>query len=375
MHWLLTPDSFKGCLSAEMVAQAMAAGIGRADPAAACELLPMADGGEGTLSVLHRALGGEWRSFEVNNAGGRPCRAACLFLDDGSALIEVARVIGLEAAGAAPVAARSSYGVGQLMRACLDAGAQRLMVALGGSSTNDGGAGCLAALGLRLLDADGEALSGTPDDLARLQRLETDGLDPRLAEVPLEVWSDVDNPLLGARGASRVFAPQKGARADELPALEAALQRFAAFADRAWGQAASTLPGSGAAGGLGYALKLIGGVLQSGAGAVAHHVRLADAIARADWVVTGEGRSDVQTLAGKVPSEVARQAHLAGVPVTLLSGALDEETRLAALFDGCFSVCPGPMPLSAALADAAELIANASEQLARALCAARRRPL
>ncbi|EEG07714.1 Glycerate kinase [Pseudogulbenkiania ferrooxidans 2002] len=376
MRWLIAPDSFKGSLAAREVAEAMARGIRRAEPSADCRLCPMADGGEGTLDALHATLGGEWHRASVHDAEGRPCEAEWLLLPHGVAVVEVARVVGLPDVGPASVHERDTRGVGELIRACLDAGARHIAVGLGGSSTNDGGAGCLVGLGVRLLDREGQTLAPLPDQLGRVAALDLSGLDARLEVTKLELWSDVDNPLLGPRGATAVFGPQKGVAPDAVARLDAAIARFAAAADHAFGQPCAELPGSGAAGGLGYALHLLGGRCHSGATALAELSGLSDAIAQVDWVLTGEGCSDGQTLAGKAPARVAELARAAGVPVSLLSGAVlpDAEGQLAAHFDGCFSLCSRPMTLEAAIQQAAPLLEQAAEQLARLVLAGRRGP-
>jgi glycerate kinase len=374
MRWLIAPDSFKGSLAARQVAEAMARGIRRAAPAAECRLYPMADGGEGTLDALYAALGGEWRRANVPDAEGRPRDVEWLLLPNGVAVVEVARVVGLPDVGTSSVYERDTRGVGELIRACLDAGARHVAVGLGGSSTNDGGAGCLAALGVRLLDSQGQPLAPRPDQLGRVAVVDPSGLDARLEVTKLELWSDVTNPLLGEQGATAVFGPQKGVTADAVEPLDAAIAHFAAAADHAFGQSCAERPGSGAAGGLGYALHLLGGRCHSGAGALAELAGLADAVAWADWVLTGEGCSDGQTLAGKAPARVAELARAAGVPVSLLSGAVlpDAEGRLAAHFDGCFSLCNRPLTLDTAMRDAGALLEQAAEQLVRAVLAGRR---
>ncbi|MBI3144934.1 MAG: glycerate kinase [Pseudogulbenkiania sp.] len=374
MRWLIAPDSFKGSLAARQVAEAMARGIRRADPGAECRLCPMADGGEGTLDALHAALGGEWHTASVHDAEGSPLDVEWLLLPNGVAVIEAARVVGLPAVGSSDVHERDTRGVGELIRACLDAGVRHIAVGLGGSSTNDGGAGCLVGLGGRLLDGQGQLVDPRPDQLGRVAAVDLAGLDARLEVTKLELWSDVDNPLLGPHGATAVFGPQKGVAANAVAPLDAALSHFAAAADHAFGQPCTDLPGSGAAGGLGYALHLLGGRCHSGAAALAEHAGLAEAIAWADWVLTGEGCSDGQTLAGKAPARVAELARAAGVPVSLLSGAVlpDAEGRLAAHFDGCFSLCNRPLTLDAAMQDAGPLLEQAAEQLARLLQAGRR---
>lgn len=362
MRWVIAPDSFKGALSAEAAAAAMAAGVRRADPGAELCLRPMADGGEGTLSAVHAALGGRWREHRVHGAGGEPLDAACLVLPDGSVLLEVARVVGL-GMGKAPPMARSSFGVGELISAAVADGARRVIVALGGSSTSDGGAGVLLALGARFFDAEGRALSAAPHDLLSLARVELGALQ-RLP-VPLELWSDVDNPLTGEHGACAVFGAQKGLTAAERGVLDTALSRLAALCG---GDAAA--PGAGAAGGIGWALQRLGGVRAGGAAAVASAIGLEAAIAGAGHVLTGEGASDAQTLRGKAPYCVARLARAAGVPVTLLSGRIELSAELAAAFDGCFSACHGPVSLRDAIGQASEALEFAAWQIARLRVAA-----
>ncbi|NDV12915.1 glycerate kinase [Crenobacter caeni] len=357
MRWVIAPDSFKGALSAEAAAAAMAAGVRRADPDAELCVRPMADGGEGTLAAVHAAVGGHWRTHRVHGAGGEPLDAAYLALPDGGALIEVARVVGLGMSEAPPMA-RTSFGVGELILRAVADGACRVAVALGGSSTSDGGAGVLAALGARFVDAEGRLLSAAPHDLLRLARVELAAL-ARLP-VPLALWSDVDNPLLGEHGACAVFGAQKGLTAAERGALDVALGRLSLLAG---GDVQA--PGAGAAGGIGWALGLLGARRAGGASAVASAIGLAAAIAGAGHVLTGEGASDAQTLRGKAPFCVARYARTAGVPVTLLSGRVEMSAELAAAFDGCFSACHGPVSLEDAIGQAAETLEFAAEQVAR----------
>ena len=373
MRWLLAPDSYKGSLEAAAVAEAMLRGIERADPQAECLLRPMADGGEGTQDALYAAVGGQWLQFPVCNATGDTIMAPCLLLPDGTAVLEVARIIGLPEAGDSPVAQRSSRGVGQMLAALLQSGQRRIAVALGGSSTNDGGAACLAALGLQLLNARGQRLDGALQDLSQLFTLDADGLLQAFADVELEIWSDVDNPLSGPRGATAVFGPQKGVAAADIVRIDGEITHFAQLLDARLQQDTRHLPGSGAAGGLGYAMLLLGGHMQSGAQAVARHLGLAVALQSVDWVFTGEGRSDSQTLAGKAPACVAALAGAAAVPVSLLSGAViaDEEGALAARFAGCFSLCNRPMSLESAMQEAPQRLAQLAEQVARTILAAR----
>jgi glycerate kinase len=367
---VLAPDSFKGALSALEVAEALAVGLRRVWPEAGLRLMPMADGGEGTLDAVLAATGGERRVAEVAGTDGRPVEAGWgLLRREGGAVavLEAAQVVGLTLGTEAPVEHRGTLGLGELMRHCLDQGIRRFMIGVGGSSTNDGGCGVLAALGARLLDASGNALAATPAGLDRLDRVDFSGLDGRIGETGITLMSDVQNPLCGPLGATAVFGPQKGVGPARIAALDARLRHFADLCDAWRGDAVSLRPGTGAAGGLGYVFQLLGGRNRSGAEVVCELSGLDDALAGAGWVITGEGRSDAQTLLGKVPWVVAGHARQAGVAVTLVSGAVEEADlpRLSVRFDGCFSIAPGPMPLAQAMAQTARLLADRAEQLAR----------
>ncbi|HTI18056.1 MAG TPA: glycerate kinase [Trinickia sp.] len=365
---VIAPDSFKGSLSAQAVAEAIAAGITRARPDAVIRLCPMADGGEGTLDAM-LARGGERRTVRVRGASGAPRDAAVGLLPDGSAIVESAEIVGItdEVAMRVPVEMRSTRGMGEAIRMLLDDGVRRFFVALGGSSTNDGGAGLLVGLGLKLLDNEGRELEPTPAQLAQLARVDASGLDARLAQASFLGMSDVNNPLTGERGATAVFGPQKGVAAEQVTTIDAVLQRFAAQLEAALGRSASDLPGSGSAGGLGFALRMLGGEFEPGAEVVARHLALDAALDGANWLITGEGRSDVQTLYGKAPFIACSHARDAGVPATLLSGAIDPAAleRLSEHFCGCFSPAPGPITLDVAIRDAAKLLECEAAQLTR----------
>ena len=365
---VIAPDSFKGSLSAQEVAQAIGAGVLRALPEAQLRLCPMADGGEGTLDAM-LAQGGERRRLRVRGAAQAERDAVVGLLPDGSAVVETAEIVGITDAVAmqTSVEARSTRGLGEAIRVLLDAGARRFFVALGGSSTNDGGAGLLVGLGMKLFDADGRELEPAPAQLTALSRVDVSGLDARLAEASFVAMSDVDNPLTGEHGATAVFGPQKGVTADRIGALDTVLAHFAELAEAALGRPGRALPGAGAAGGLGFALHLLGARFEPGAEVVAAQVGLDAALEHADWLITGEGRSDLQTLHGKAPFIACRHAHAAGVPATLLSGGIDPGAlaRLGEHFNGCFSPAPGPITLDAAIRDAARLLANEAEQLTR----------
>jgi glycerate 2-kinase len=373
---VIAPDSFKGSVSAPDAAAAIARGIARVWPNADIRTRPMADGGEGTLDAIV-SRGGERRTCAVTGAAAAHVDAAYGWLRDGAtAVIEAAQVVGLTdpSGTAVDVEQRSTKGVGELIRVALDAGARRLMIGVGGSSTNDGGAGMLAALGMALVDAAGRVIAPTPEGLASLFAVDAGALDPRLGQTSITIMSDVNNPLCGERGATAIFGPQKGVRRERIQELDARIARFAALTERAVGRQASTLQGAGAAGGLGFALQLIGGEMGSGAHVVADLIGLDTALAGADWLITGEGRSDLQTLLGKTPWVVAQRAAAKKVPATLLSGALDDGAlpELSQYFAGCFALPSGPTALADCVARAATLLADRAEQIARLFDAARR---
>ncbi|HEV8258370.1 MAG TPA: glycerate kinase [Casimicrobiaceae bacterium] len=374
---VIAPDSFKGSIPADAAAAAIATGLRRVWPDADLRLRPMADGGEGTLdAVLSR--GGTRRTARVTGASGAPLDAGFGLIDnDATAVIEIAQVVGLTdaAVAAVPVERLSTRGLGELMRLLLDAGVRNYLVGLGGSSTNDGGAGLLAALGLKLADAKGRDVDPTPAGLAALAEVDASVLDSRLAHAHITIMSDVDNPLCGERGATAIFGAQKGVRAESAAELDARLARFAALTERAVGRSARDRPGAGAAGGLGFALQLLGGRVRSGAEVIADLLGLDAALEGANWLITGEGRSDRQTLLGKAPFIAARRAAAKGVPATLVSGAVDRDAlpELGRVFAGCHSLTFGPATLEECLTNAAQLLADRAEQLALLFAAARGR--
>jgi len=373
---VLAPDSFKGSLSAAAAAAALAEGLRRVWPDADLRLCPMADGGEGTLdAVLSR--GGRRSTDRVSDVSGKPLTVAYGSIGEpATAVLEVAQVVGLTdpAVATIDVEHRTTLGVGELMRHRLDAGVRRFMIGLGGSSTNDGGAGLLAALGLSLTDARGQAIAPTPAGLAALAAVDASGLDPRLADAEIIVMSDVNNPLTGDRGATAIFGPQKGASRERIAEIDRRIANFASLAERALNRRAQDEPGAGAAGGLGFALQLIGGKMRSGAEVVADLVGLDAALDGAGWAITGEGRSDAQTALGKTPLIVALRAAARQTPVSLISGSIDRSAlpALGRYFAGCFSLPSGPANLEQCLAQAAELLADRAEQVARLFDIARR---
>jgi glycerate kinase len=328
----------------------------------------MADGGEGTLDAMLSAGGGR-RMLNVRGAAAARRDAATGLLDDGGAIIETAEVVGITDPDgmAVPVTERSTLGMGEAIRALLDSGARKFYIALGGSSTNDGGAGLLVGLGLKLFDAAGQALDPVPSALAQIARIDASGLDPRVKDAEFVGMSDVDNPLTGDHGATAIFGPQKGVTPEQVATIDTALAHFADLLEPAMGVVKRNEPGAGAAGGLGFALHMLGARFETGAEVVAREIGLDAALEGANWLITGEGRSDVQTLHGKAPFIACKHARDQGVPASLLSGAVDSAAlpRLSEFFSGCFSPAPGPITLDTAIRDAARLLANEAEQLTR----------
>ncbi|KUI28220.1 glycerate kinase [Mycobacterium sp. IS-1496] len=328
MKIVLAPDSFKESMSAAQAIDAMRDGVRAALPDAECVGVPMADGGEGTVDAVVDALDGERVTVEVADALGRPVPATYGYVAGRRlAVIEMAAAAGLELIATAQrdVLRASTFGVGQLIAHALDRGAGEFLIGLGGSATNDGGAGMLTALGVRLYDAAGAPLPPGGAALTDLDRIDLDGLDPRLSDVRIQLACDVTAPLLGPTGASAVFGPQKGASAADVTRLEAALTRFAAVAHAAQAET----PGAGAAGGLGFALlEFLGATSRPGVEVVAETVGLEQALRGAAWVFTGEGGVDAQTLMGKTPFGVAQIAARTGARVAIFAGRVGDDASV-----------------------------------------------
>ncbi len=371
MRILVSPQEFKGSLTAEEAAEAIAAGLRRALPEAEIDVVPMADGGPGIVQAILSATAGHEETAQVQDALGRPVAAVWGLLDEGpAAVIEMAAASGLILLSSEERDPRrtSTYGTGQLIRAALDAGCRRLVVGVGGSATNDGGAGMAQALGARLLDEAGRDLPPGGAALRRLDRIDISGLDPRIAESRVMVASDVTNPLCGPLGASMVYGPQKGATPEMVEELDAALAHYAQVIRRDLGVDVLSLPGGGAAGGLTAGLAaFLKAEVRPGAELVAQTIGLRERMLRADVVFTGEGRLDAQTPFGKTVITVARLAKERRLPVIALAGSIDEsyETLRREGIDAALAITPGPMPLAEAQENAARLLADAAEQAAR----------
>lgn len=371
MKIVIAPDSFKDSLSAQAVADAIASGLAEVWPHAELIKCPMADGGEGTIEALLAACNGEVMSASVSGPLGAPVNAQWGWLAESrTAIIEMAMASGLQLLTLAQrdACVTSTEGTGQLISAALDAGARRVILAIGGSATNDGGSGMLSALGARFLDADDQTLAPGGLALADLARIDLSGFDPRLSDVCVEIAADVDNPLCGPNGASSIFGPQKGASPEQVMALDAALGCFADHTAQVLGQDLRDSPGSGAAGGMGFAAKAyLKASFRAGVEVVADLTGLEHALIGADLVITGEGRFDAQTLRGKTPLGVARVARRRQVPVIVLAGILGEgyEQLYAQGIGAAFALVSGPMSLEQACRDTRRLLHERARDVAR----------
>lgn len=323
MRIVIAPDSFKENMTAPQAAAAMDAGVHDVFPQAVTDLVPMSDGGEGFTEAVAAAWGAPMIACPTLDALGRP-RQGAYGLDGERAVMDVASCAGLEIIAPAErdVYLSSTRGLGLLISDTLERGARTIVLGIGGSATNDAGMGMLVALGARLLDTEGRELRPVPADLPRLARIDLAGLPAALRDVSIHVACDVTNPLTGPQGATAVFGPQKGVKADDVDAVDAALALVARVSGH---EEVAGLPGSGAAGGLGFALRaLLGARLEPGVELVARAVGLVERVEGADLVLTGEGAVDAQTLAGKTPAGVARVAREASVPCVVFAGRVRE---------------------------------------------------
>jgi glycerate kinase len=370
---LIAPSGFKESLGPTEVADAIAAGALRAMPGARILRAPMVDGGEGFTEALVAATGGSLQRLTVTGPVGEPVPAFFGVLGGGqtrTAVIEIAAAAGLRLV---PRERRdptrtTSFGVGELIRAALDAGAERLLVGCGDSGVNDGGVGMAQALGVRFLDDEGRELGPGGGELHRLARIDRAGLDPRILHTPIDVAVNWHNVLLGERGVARVFGPQKGATMEQVALLEAGLEAYARCIEAATGQRIGLQPGSGASGGLGAALMaLLGARLHPRFDIITQYLEFETLLREADLVVTAEGSLDGQSALGKVPCEVARRAKRRGIPVIALAGTIGAGARrtFAHGIDAFASILRRPCTLDEAITDARRLLERAAEDALR----------
>jgi len=375
---VVAPDKFRGSLSAPQAAHAMARGVRSVAPDTSIDEIPMADGGEGTVDALIAATAGKLQGCRVTDPLGRSIVATYGTLGDGeTAVMEMASASGL---ALIPAESRNpmvttTRGTGELLLDAVAAGARRVILGIGGSATNDGGAGFAQALGYRLLDRFGRDISPGGGGLANLDRIETTERTQLLEGVEIEIACDVANPLCGPQGASAVYGPQKGADAAMIAKLDRNLSHFATIIERDLGLSVRDLPGAGAAGGLGAGLVAFAhGRLQPGISLVIRTVGLEQRLADADLCFTGEGAIDASSAFGKTAVGVSRCARLKGCSTIAIAGTLGEgaEDVLSEGIDAVFSLCTHPMTLPEAIANAGELLERATAQAFRAFLAGRR---
>lgn len=373
MKILLAPDSLKESLSAEDACKAMERGIKEIFPDAEVHSMPMADGGEGTVNALVNATNGRIIRTRVHDPLMRWVESFYGVLGDGeTTILEVAAASGLEllTKDERNPMKTSSYGTGELILHALDAGCKKIIIGLGGSATNDGGAGMAMALGVKFMDVKGEAIIPTGESIGKLLKIDVSQLDQRIKEVSFTVACDVTNPLYGESGASVVFGPQKGATLEMIQVLDNNLLHYAKIIDSDLGISVGEIAGSGAAGGLGAGLLVfLNAKLQSGYSVVSEYAGLENCIKYADLILTAEGKTDGQTLSGKVPLGVGLLGKKYHVPVLLFTGSMDEGAEK--LYDhgigSIIPICSGPVTLDYAISHAGYLLQKATERTFRLL--------
>lgn len=371
------PNALKGSLPASRAARAMAMGAARAAPDAEIVSIPFSDGGDGLVEVVADILGGEVHTETVSDPLFRQVQAEfCLLPSEQTAAIEMAKASGLSllARDELNPMETTTLGTGELISKALDRGVSRILVGIGGSATNDGGVGMATALGARFLDAKGREIEPIGKALPSLAGIDLSRMDSRLNQVHVDVVCDVDNPLLGPTGASRVYGPQKGAGPDQVEELEAGLANLARLISAELGQDVADIPGAGAAGGLGAGLQaFLGAHLRPGVEVMLELVNMESRLHRADLVITAEGQVDGQTFYGKGPFGIARKAGTMGVPCVLLAGSIHpdlpdiESTGLSAILP----ITARPMTLSQAMAEAESFLTFTTEQAIRLFLASR----
>ena len=370
MKVLIAPDSFKESLSAKEVADSLKQGWLSVSPHDSVVTLPIADGGEGTLSVLVDATQGEYFYTTVVGPMNQPVQACFgLMGDKKTAVIELAEASGLGLVAEKdrnPLLA-TSYGTGQLILAALDLSVERILIAIGGSACNDGGVGLLSALGVRFYDQHHQILPYGGGSLTELMTIDVSKMDPRLKNVIIEVACDVDNPLIGQNGASAIFGPQKGATPEMVKLLDANLTHFSNIVESTLGKNIAHVAGAGAAGGVGGALlAFLNTELRSGIDMVLEHIHIDDYFNNVDLVITGEGRIDGQTLRGKAPIGIAKRAKQQHIPCIAVAGAVtgDIQALKEVGIVACFSVLTQPCSLNEALQDASKNVFRLGQSLA-----------
>ena len=371
MKIVIAPDSFKECLSAKQVAHHLKTGFLKVRPNITVFEVPMADGGEGTVEAMIDSLGGNLISAEVKDPLLRPINAHYGILKDGTtAIIEMASASGLDLLkdDEKNPMVTSTWGTGELILSALDHGCNTFIIGIGGSATNDGGAGMVQALGAKLINIDGDSIGQGGGALSDLSQIDTSTLDPRLQGAVVRVACDVNNPLTGKEGASHVYSPQKGGDPQMIETLDRNLKQYGEIIERNLGISVENLPGAGAAGGLGAGLvAFLNASLEPGIEIVVEMVDLEEKVKDADLVVTAEGKIDFQTQFGKTPYGVARIAKKYNVPVIAIAGSIGDgaEVLYTKGIDAIFSIVDKPMELKQAMKDAPQLLENVAERILR----------
>ncbi|MGI8385180.1 glycerate kinase [Robertmurraya sp. P23] len=368
MKILVAPDSYKGSLSALQVGTIIKDAFSRELPDLDVEIIPMADGGEGTLETLVFATKGNRIKVQARGPLQQSIETEFGVLGDGkTAVIEVAAISGLPMV---PLQERNpkhttTYGIGEVILHAMEDGYREFIVGLGGSSTNDGGMGMLQALGATFFNEEGETLPPVGESIFHVKRVDLSTLHPLLKECKFMIANDVTNPLCGKNGASYVFGPQKGIQNDKLEEFDCAMKQYALLVENQLGTELKHIDGAGAAGGLGFAFLMLNGIMKSGSRIVAEVTKLSHSIKNADFVITGEGQSDFQTLFGKVPIYIANLANEEGVKTILLSGSLGEGyEKLRDYFMSCHSITVGPISLEECMNNAEQLLYNQARNIA-----------
>ncbi|NDI35286.1 glycerate kinase [Chengkuizengella sediminis] len=353
MKIVIVPDSYKGSLSAFDVGTTIKEGLASSMKGVEFEIIPMADGGEGTLDTLISTTNGQLKFVEVTGVMGEAITTCYGILGDNkTVVIEIAKIVGI------PMLSKTqrnpmlttTVGIGEVMLHVMAQGFRHFIIGLGGSATNDGGLGLLSALGVTFLDHRGERVESKASSLKEIYEVDFSTLDPRLKECEIKIASDVENPLCGEHGATVVYGAQKGATKQQVKVLDTALSKYASLIELHLHDSFQNKPGAGAAGGLGFAFLALEGQMFSGAKTCIDATGLREKIKDADLVITGEGQSDYQTLYGKVPIQIAKLAKEYQVDIILISGALGEDyEKLYEFFNSCFSIAPGPITLELAM--------------------------
>ncbi|MCY6957190.1 glycerate kinase [Clostridium brassicae] len=373
MKFVLAPDSFKESMTAKEVADAMEKGIKKILPNAECIKVPMADGGEGTVQSLIDATSGELVKEKVIGPLGNEIEASFGILGDGkTAVIEMASASGLHLVKkeARNPLITTTYGTGMLIKAALDKGADHILIGIGGSATNDGGAGMIQALGAKLLDKNGKDISFGGGALSNLAKIDLSCIDPRLQNLKIEVACDVNNPLVGENGASHVFGPQKGASLEMVRILDRNLDNYANVIKESLGKDIAKVPGAGAAGGLGAGLMaFLDAELKRGVDLVIQATDLEEKMKGADYVFTGEGSIDFQTICGKTPYGVAVSAKKFSIPVIAFAGKIGDNVEVLynSAIDSIIGILPEAVDLETALKEGIKNMERSVENIVRIL--------